>query len=84
MDAATTYFAIKQGGRELNPILLKLAEALRPITNAKWAWLVVAKVAAVALGYVLYVGNQPEMLAVVCAVYVYVVFHNIREMNDGK
>ena len=83
-DAYTTYKAIKQGGREINPFLVKLADVLKPITNAKWAWLFIAKLVAVVAGYVLYVMNQPEALVVLCVFYIYVVFHNFRELARGN
>jgi hypothetical protein len=43
-DLLTTWYALRNGGgREANPVLIKLAEFTKLFTNAKWAWLVIAK-----------------------------------------
>ena len=46
-DLLTTYLAIRWGGYEASPVLVRLDELMRRFTNAKWAWLVAAKGAAV-------------------------------------
>ena len=80
-DAYTTYRIIKAGGKELNKVLVKLAELLKPITNAKWAWLAVAKLIAIAAGFLIYQAGAVEVMAIMCAFYVYVCFNNFREMQ---
>jgi hypothetical protein len=44
-DLLTTWYALRNGyGKEANPVLVKLAEFTKLFTNAKWAWLVIAKI----------------------------------------
>ena len=75
-DALTTYLIIKRGGRELNPVLLWFAEKLKSITNAKWAWLVIAKILAAAAAIAAF-PYMPEWLQLaLCVFYLFVVVRN--------
>ena len=72
-DIYTTHTVLKQGGRELNPILAKLFEKADPIVV-----MVTLKLAAVwALWYV----NVYWITALACAVYLYVVVNNYYEIK---
>jgi len=72
-DIYTTHRVLKQGGRELNPILAKLFEKADPIVV-----MVTLKLAAVwALWYV----NVYWITALACAVYLYVVVNNYYEIK---
>ncbi len=72
-DIYTTHTVLKQGGRELNPILAKLFEKFDPIVV-----MVSLKLAAVwALWYL----NVYWVTALACAVYLYVVVNNWYEMK---
>ena len=75
-DAYTTIRVIKQGGRELNPLLIWLAVKLMDITKARWAWLfaktlVVAPVIAACWFY-----KVPEGLIFIAGWYGAIVFMN--------
>ena len=72
-DIYTTHRVLKQGGRELNPVLAKLFEKADPIVV-----MVTLKLAAVwALWYV----DVYWITALACAVYLYVVVNNWYEMK---
>jgi hypothetical protein len=72
-DIYTTHRVLKQGGRELNPILAKLFEKADPIVV-----MVTLKLAAVwALWYV----DVYWITALACAVYLYVVVNNYYEIK---
>jgi len=72
-DIYTTHTVLKQGGRELNPVLAKLFEQFNPIVV-----MVTLKLAAVwALWYV----DVYWITALACAVYLYVVVNNWYEIK---
>jgi hypothetical protein len=72
-DIYTTHTVLKQGGRELNPVLAKLFEQFDPIVV-----MVTLKLAAVwALWYV----DVYWITALACAVYLYVVVNNWHEIK---
>jgi hypothetical protein len=72
-DIYTTHSVLKQGGRELNPILAKLFEKADPIVV-----MVTLKLLAVwALWYV----DVYWITALACAVYLYVVVNNWYEIK---
>jgi len=72
-DIYTTHSVLKQGGRELNPILAKLFEKADPIVV-----MVTLKLAAVwALWYV----NMWGLTLAACVGYVWVVANNFREIR---
>ena len=72
-DIYTTHTVLKQGGRELNPVLAKLFEQFDPIVV-----MVTLKLAAVwALWYV----DVYWITALTCAVYLYVVVNNYYEIK---
>ena len=72
-DIYTTHAVLKQGGRELNPVLAKLFEQFDPIVV-----MVTLKLAAVwALWYL----NVYWVTALACAVYLYVVVNNWYEIK---
>jgi hypothetical protein len=72
-DIYTTHTVLKQGGRELNPVLAKLFEKADPIVV-----MVTLKLAAVwALWYV----DVYWITALACAVYLYVVVNNWYEIK---
>ena len=72
-DIYTTHRVLKQGGRELNPVLAKLFEKADPIVV-----MVTLKLAAVwALWYV----DVYWITALTCAVYLYVVVNNYYEIK---
>jgi hypothetical protein len=75
-DVYTTLTVLKQGGRELNPVLAKLFAKFDPL-----AVMVAAKLAGVwALWYV----NLWWLTLAACCVYAYVVNRNYREMTRGR
>ena len=72
-DIYTTHTVLKQGGRELNPVLAKLFEQFDPIVV-----MVTLKLLAVwALWYV----NMWGLTLAACVVYVWVVANNWREIR---
>ena len=72
-DIYTTHTVLKQGGRELNPILAKLFEKADPIVV-----MVTLKLAAIwALWYV----NMWGLTLAACVGYVWVVANNFREIR---
>jgi hypothetical protein len=75
-DAWTTYKIIKDGGYEENKLLVKLNEALRTQTNAKWAWLAVAKVGCIALSW--WAAMSTTVGWAVILLYVYIVARNAK------
>ena len=75
-DVYTTLTVLKQGGRELNPVLAKLFEKADPL-----AVMVGIKLAGVwALWYV----NSWMLTLAACVVYAYVVNRNYWEMTRGR
>jgi hypothetical protein len=74
-DIYTTHTILKQGGRELNPVLAYLFGKFGHMPV-----LVVSKVIAVALVY-LYVLNVPIILGILSALYAYVVFNNYKQIR---
>ena len=75
-DVYTTLTVLKQGGRELNPVLAKLFTRFDPL-----AVMVGIKLAGVwALWYV----NSWMLTLAACAVYAYVVNRNYWEMTRGR
>lgn len=81
-DAVTTYKAIKAGGYEANPVMNKLNEFLRQYTNAKWAWLLIAKaLAAICILYLVRNGQTILMGFLIC-LYGWVIFNNIKVIRS--
>ena len=80
-DLLTTWYAIRNGGgREANPVLIKLAEFTKLFTNAKWAWLVIAKI----LGAVLcvFVAYGSEILSIILSIfYAGITINNLVVLN---
>lgn len=74
-DIYTTHTILKQGGRELNPVLAYLFGKFGHMPV-----LVVSKVIVVALAY-LYLLNVPVILGILSALYVYVVFNNYKQIR---
>ena len=75
-DVYTTLTVLKQGGRELNPVLAKLFAKFNPL-----AVMVGIKLAGVwALWYV----NSWMLTLAACVVYAYVVNRNYLEMTRGR
>jgi len=75
-DVYTTLTVLKQGGRELNPVLAKLFAKFDPL-----AVMVGVKLAGVwALWYV----NLWWLTLAACCVYAYVVNRNYWEMTRGR
>ena len=75
-DVYTTLTVLKQGGRELNPVLAKLFERFDPL-----AVMVGIKLVGVwALWYV----NLWWLTLAACCVYAYVVNQNYGVMNRGR
>ena len=72
-DIYTTHTVLKQGGRELNPVLAKLFEQFDPIVV-----MVTLKLAAV---WVLWYVDVYWITALACAVYLYVVVNNWYEIK---
>ena len=91
-DAVLTRLIIKSGGREMNPLLVRLDQWLREEfeTGARWAWLAVAKgvaIAAILGAYVLGAWHTPEggvLLGALMIYYAMVVRHNWREYREVK
>ena len=80
-DLLTTWYALRNGGgREANPVLIKLAEFTKLFTNAKWAWLVIAKIVGAA-GSV-YVAYGSELASIILLIfYVVVIANNLVVLN---
>ena len=75
-DVYTTLTVLKQGGRELNPVLAKLFAKFDPL-----AVMVSVKLVGVwALWYV----NSWMLTLAACVVYAYVVNRNYWEMTRGR
>ena len=75
-DVYTTLTVLKQGGRELNPVLAKLFAKFDPL-----AVMVTLKLLAVwALWYV----NSWMLTLAACVLYAYVVNRNYWEMTRGR
>lgn len=74
-DLVTTYLAIRAGGYETNPRLIELAGFLKRFTNAKWAWLLLAKLgAAIALDGIYQAGwmtGEYDIVALYIAAVIY-------------
>lgn len=79
-DAFTTYKVLKKGGYEANPLLVFLQKTLSKVTNAKWAWLVIAKLVAAVAGWYACVHGVEYGIAV-AVFYVIVVSNNIRVLR---
>jgi len=75
-DIWTTLTALKQGGRELNPILAKAFKHANPL----WVMVSVKLLGVWALWYV----NLWGLTAVMCAAYLWVVFNNLDEIYGSK
>ena len=80
-DLLTTWYALRNGGgREANPVLIKLAEFTKLFTNAKWAWLVIAKVVGAAVS--VYVAYGSELASILLLIfYVVVIANNLIVLN---
>lgn len=72
-DAATTLKVLSQGGRELNPFMKKLMDFFGP-ARALFGFKV-----ALCLGAYVYL--HANLLVGLCALYVAVVVHNIRQIR---
>jgi hypothetical protein len=58
-DLLTTWYALSNGyGKEANPVLVKFAEFTQRFTNAKWAWLVIAKIVGALLSVYVAYGSE--------------------------
>ena len=80
-DLLTTWYAIRKGGgREANPVLIKLAEFTKLFTNAKWAWLVIAKVVGAAVSVYVAYGSEPASILLLIF-YVVVIANNLVVLN---
>jgi hypothetical protein len=80
-DLLTTWYALHKGyGKEVNPVLIKLAEFTKLFTNAKWAWLVIAKVVGAAVS--VYVAYGSELASILLLIfYVVVIANNLIVLN---
>ena len=80
-DLLTTWYALRNGGgREANPVLIKLAEFTKLFTNAKWAWLVIAKIVGAAVS--VYVAYGSELASILLLIfYVVVIANNLVVLN---
>jgi hypothetical protein len=76
-DLLTTWYAIRNGGgREANPVLIKLAEFTKLFTNAKWAWLIIAKIVGAALS--VYIAYGSEVGSIILSIfYAGIIINNI-------
>lgn len=72
-DIYTTHTVLKQGGRELNPVLAKLFEQFDPVV----VMVTLKLLAVLALWYV----DVYWITALACAVYLYVVVNNWYEIK---
>lgn len=67
-DLLTTWYALHKGyGKEANPLLVKFAEFTKLFTNAKWAWLVIAKIVGAALS--VYVAYGSEIGSIILSIF---------------
>jgi Domain of unknown function (DUF5658) len=80
-DAYITILVIRQGGRELNPVLVWLADRLKSVTNERWAWLVVKFVAASSAIVVLYAMGELIALFILAIFQAYMVHHNYGQIK---
>ena len=78
-DAWSTRWIIKRGGRETNEGLNELARFLTAYTNAKWAWLLIAKVLVMAACLFVVESGGAVWLLPLLPWYVLVVAHNDME-----
>jgi hypothetical protein len=67
-DLLTTWYALRNGiGTEANPVLIKLAEFTKRFTNAKWAWLVIAKIVGAAIS--VFVAYSSELASILLSLF---------------
>lgn len=84
-DVYTTHRILGRGGSELNPLMVKLFARVGVLPG-----LLLVKVPLVAgLGLLMFLGGLQGLywlllLAAACAVYVYVVWNNLREMRKQR
>ena len=80
-DLLTTWYALHKGyGKEANPVLIQLAEVTRLFTNAKWAWLVIAKIVGAAVS--VYVAYGSEILSIILSIfYAGITINNLVVLN---
>ena len=84
-DIYTTHRILGRGGSELNPLMAKLVARVGVLPG-----LLLVKVPLVTvLGLLMFLGGLQGqywvlLLAVACAVYVYVVWNNVREMRKQR
>jgi len=76
LDIWTTLTALKQGGREMNPVLAKAFTYADPL-----AVMVVIKLVGV---WALWWADMYALTALMCAMYVYVVFNNFDVIQSKK
>ena len=76
-DLLTTWYALHKGyGKEVNPLLVKFAEFTKLFTNAKWAWLVIAKLVGAASS--VYVAYGSEIWSIILLIfYACIIINNI-------
>ena len=80
-DLLTTWYALHKGyGKEANPRLVKFAEFTKLFTNAKWAWLVIAKVVGAAVSVYVAYGSEPASILLLIF-YVVVIANNLVVLN---
>lgn len=85
-DAWTTRWIIKRGGIETNGALNFVASFLTQFTNAKWAWLLVAKIVPIICWFyvLLSMPNNIVYLYPLLPWYLAVVIHNDMERRGHK
>lgn len=89
-DFWSTYFVLTHGGREMNPVLLRLQEfLLRLGFGWKWLWLMIAKTWAIlVLGvgwyFNVWAGDGVYVLGALAAFYSYVMLGNYRAVKEVR
>ena len=87
-DWWTTYKVISQGGREVNPFMLRIRDVLvRFGFSGRWAWLTATKIFLILVATAIYVANPalPNwaewFVCIVSGFNLWVVFHNWRQIK---
>jgi len=89
-DFWSTYFVLTHGGREMNPVLLRLQELLLSLGfRWKWLWLVIAKtwvvlVLGVGWYFNVWAGDGVYLLGALAAFYVYAMLGNYRAVKKVR
>lgn len=84
LDAYTTRWGIKRGAYEDNPVPAGLQRFLAGFTNARWAWLAIAKAVGVGASILAYNAGGLEFYVastLILALYTKILINNFKVME---